>query len=909
VDLNKNHELDTAMRDIHRVESFDELDEVKVLKCRNKQLKDKLAKKYRHVKQLEKRIATLEGMVMISQSGMVSDEQPPPGVEEYETSQQTDQQITAFADQDAGWVTEKVGTYDATMDLANNMDSSLASFLGRPIRQSAQTWVVGQPFFYKFNPWAAFCTNSKVNDKITNFQLLRMKLHVKIVISGTKFHYGRALVSYDPFKRNDQITVDRNFIQQDLIMASQKPHIFLNPTKNSGGEMCLPFFYDKNYMRIPTGDWDEMGQIVISSFGNLLHANGGDDPVTITTYIWAEDVVLTVPTQSTAPLTSQSGRRTNRKSKKDQSNTINSQDEYGSGIISKPAAAIAKAAGALSELPLIGPYMTATQIGAGAVGKVAQMFGYSRPNVISDIQLYKPLPAGNLANTDAADASQKLTLDSKAELTVDSRTVGLDGSDEMGILDYVKRESFLTSFAWSPSDSVDDLLWNTRVLPMQLDNINGEIHMTPLAHMATAFESWQGSIKFRFQIVKSDFHKGRILVRWDPNQLLSSIDYNVNYSRVIDIAETDDFEIVVGWGQKDPFLNCGAPYSTGSNFSSVQRLLSSGESNGILEVAVLNDLVSPSVDAPISINVFVSACDDFKLAAPTNNNMEDLHLFPEILPSQSGSPNVETGDMTSSDKPTSSGELQTIAKQSDQNDNTFLVFYGDPPCSIRELCKRYTYTRTWAPEDAPPDSIELAKLTNKAMPYYTGWDPNGISTSEVSANKLTVGSTAYSSWFIPSYAGWRGSFRKKYYFFGNTIQTPLVIRGGSAATGNGFFDTSASSLTNSKAYLSKFVSSKFGNGSGAGTAAQNTRVNTTIEAEFPYYKRTRFSNARVVRAQGLDCNSHVVQTQEVNISTQGPRPELFNIAYQQHDAVGEDFSLFFFTGVPIYYKYDVDETS
>jgi hypothetical protein len=84
-----------------------------------------------------------------------------------------------------------------------------------------------------------------------------MKLHVKTVISGTKFHYGRALTSYNPFTLGDEVTVERNFIQQDLIQASQKPHFFLNPTKNTGGELCLPFFFPKNYMSISAGDWND----------------------------------------------------------------------------------------------------------------------------------------------------------------------------------------------------------------------------------------------------------------------------------------------------------------------------------------------------------------------------------------------------------------------------------------------------------------------------------------------------------------------------------------------------------------------------------------------------------------------------------------------------------------------------
>lgn len=872
---------------------------------------------------------TSDNFVYISQSGVGGDAQPPPGVNESEMAPMTTEQITSFADQDAGWTTEKVGMYDPTMDLANNSDSGLGEFLQRPIRQSAQTWLVGQPLYYKFNPWASFCENPFVRDKIKNYELLRMKLHVKIVISGTKFHYGRSLVSYNPYTQGDQVTVSRNFITQDLIQASQKPHFFLNPTKNTGGELCLPFFWPQNYLRIPDADWDDMGDIVISSFGNLLHANGGDDPVTITTYIWAEDVILTIPTASDPPLVSQSGRRGQRSSARDQANTINSRDEYGQGIISKPAAAIAKAAGAMSNLPIIGPYMTATQIGANSVSKVAQLFGYSRPNVITDIAQYKPLGQGNLANVDAADAAMKLTLDSKAELTVDSRTVGLDGTDEMGILDYAKRESYLTQFQWTPNSGPDDLLWNTRVLPMQLDNVQDEIHMTPLAHLATAFEHWQGSLKFRFQIVKSDFHKGRILVRWDPNSFTSSVQYNTNYSRVIDIAETDDFEIVVGWGQAQPWLKCGEPFATGSNFSDVARIQSNAfQGNGILELAVLNDLVCPSVDAPISINVFVSACDDFKLAAPKNATFNNFHLWPEppepqssmpaieegeegeVLESQSGSPNVETGDTTASDKPTSPNELMTIASKSNQEDATYLVYFGDPPCSLRELCKRYSFTRYWYPTFASTNTVRINGLRNKNAPYYTGYDPDGIDVAQDGATALTVGPTAFSTWFTPSYAGVRGAYRKKYYFHGSdTAQSPIVTRLDFVGTGNGAFNTSEALLGAGRVLIQKFLTAKLITSSGNGSTATNIGINNTVEVEFPYYLPKRFSPARTISAQDLDCNSHRVTTLDFSSPDFVPNPEQLNTAYQQHDAVGEDFSLFFFTGVPIYYKYTLTELS
>lgn len=900
---------------IFRTLSFDsELDEIVSLQRRNKELKEKLARKYRHVSQLQKRVNHLEGMLLISQSGVVSDDAPPPGLSETPSAPMKEQEITAFADQDAGWSEEIAGEYDSTMDLANNGNSNLGNFLLRPLRQSAQSWVVGQPFFYRFNPWQAFCENPFIRDKITNYQLLRMKMHCKIVISGTKFHYGRALVSYNPFTKGDQVTVERNFIQQDLIQASQKPHFFLNPTTNTGGEMCMPFFYDKNYLSIPAADWSDMGDITINSFGNLLHANGGNDPITVTIYLWAEDVVLTIPTASSAPLASQSGRRPQRKvSSANQKNSINNQDEYGSGIISKPAAAIAKAAGALSSLPVIGPYMTATQIASGAAANVAQLFGYSRPNVITDTNIMKPSPTGNLANTDAADAALKLTLDSKAELSVDSRTVGLDGTDQMGITDYACRESYLTSFGWSPSADADTLLWNTRVLPMQLDNTEGEIHMTPLAHVASMFEAWQGSLKFRFQIVKSDFHKGRILARWDPNSFTSSVDYNVNYSRVIDIAETDDFEIVVGWGQSEPWKECGAPYATGSNFSSATRILANDEQgNGMLELAVLNELVSPSIDSPITINVFVSACEDIKFAGPTNSKVRNIHLFPpvaaqgnpagnRVLNSQASSPNTETGDTTESDKPTAPAELQTIARRSTPDDNTYLVYYGDPPTSLRELMKRYTLARYWVSPNPDNGRITVTTLTNKNYSYHSGWDPQGIDLAQDDTRPLTLTPKSYQAWFTPAFAGVRGSSRKKYLFDSSFQQSPTVTRAPLLTSGNGAFNVSDRAITNPEAQLTKWLSNERAPTSGRGSTATNLEINNTIEVELPYYLDRRFTPARSIQAQDLGSASH--QVQYIDYNPTGGAQDGVILAAQQYDAVGEDFSLFFYTGVPIYYSY------
>jgi hypothetical protein len=324
----------------------------------------------------------------------------------------------------------------------------------------------------------------------------------------------------------------------------------------------------------------------------------------------------------------------------------------------------------------------------------------------------------------------------------------------------------------------------------------------------------------------------------------------------------------------------------------------------VLEVAVLNDLVSPSTDSSISINVFVSACEDFKLAGPTNEKLTNYHVFPEPLPSQSGIPVEGEDEGGESDNPLGAPEVAPILGEAPPDDQTYLVYYGDPPCSIRELCKRYCYTRGWAMPAASADTMRINGLRNKNGPYFTGWDPTGVDEAAAGGTKITVGSSAFSNWFQPCYAGVRGAYRKKYIFENSQDAAPLVVRQGYKNADNGNIFSSEIATSSSTDTLNKYLSSRYNIGGGAGSATTNCGVNNTLEVELPYYRPHRFSPARNVRAQTMDCNSHQVRARSINTSTQSVAPVVY-----QYDAVGEDFALFGFVGVPVYYRYTLNETT
>lgn len=846
----------------------------------------------------------------------------------------TTEQVVAFRDEDAGWTTEIAQSYESTMDLGRAADAELGDFLSRPVKAQSVLWNVGELEYYKFNPWQAFLENPRVQEKIANYELLRCNMHMKMLVSGTPFHYGRALVSYNPFSLDDEVSVQREpWVDADLVAGSQRPHFYINPTANTGGEMTLPYFFNNNFLSLSRQDYTQMGDVTIKSFNSLRHANFGTDPVTITIYVWASDVVLTMPTDYTSVATLRSApmptilesqamskSAPTRKAKKGPLNRGN--DEYGGGIVSKPASAVAKAAGTLASVPFIGPYARATEIVASGVGAVARLFGFSRPNIITDIVQMKPSPTGNLANADAGDAALKLTLDSKCELSIDPRITGITAQDEMDLKSIAMKESYLTQFAWPAGLTPDTVLFQSRVAPNLVRVEGDELHPTPMGMLSQYFNKWQGTIKFRFQVVKSKYHKGRLLIRYDPTAHTGAPGYNNQYTRVIDIAEEEDFEIEIGWGQARPWLNSQQFSKNLENEQFQSYPVPAGDIydfnaayNGVLEIAVVNDLTSPGDDLPINVNVFVSAGEDMKWAAPDPDKFRNLHLWPEppvVLESQStpetmgsgesGMPSVASAGI---DEPGVAAKIQQIGSLAPEADHTYDVFYGECVTNLRQMFKRYVFTRTYIPPRSSDNtSLRVTYNRIKDIPYYSGYDPAGINTDSNSV-PCTVGQTTPLNWFAPCYAAMRGGHRRKYLFSasGEASSNPVVSRMNSAPPG--YVNSEIDTNTATDDEVSKFLSYRFAQFSNAGSAATNIGINNTIEVELPAYSSKRFLPARAISASSLPTNSHAVHTTDLR----RPGEPIQSLNYQEWTCAAEDFSLYFWTGAPVLYNYALTETS
>lgn len=497
---------------------------------------------------------------------------------------------------------------ESTFMLADTTDR-VDGFFSRPQRIASFEWTPGVNFHETIDPWSLFFTNNKVTERLSNFAYLRAKLHVRIMINSTKFYYGRMMASYTPMHLNDNITAFRPGVQEDFMEASQRPCVIMDPTSDQVGEMEFPFMYPKSAVSIPAKEWDRLGSLTLADLTVLRNANNAIDAVTVTVFCWATQVDYSQPTSNIYS---------------------NEGGEYYDGPVSKPAHSIARFANHLANVPVIGIYARATEMVASAGAAVARLFGFSRPTVVEPEHLYTPYYGKRLAVTNVEDTADPLSLDIKKEIPIDPRVCGMDGTDHMAFVPLAKRETYITSFDWSPGDAPDAFLYNLHVSPTQRSyETNTAVHTTPAAWICSLFKYWRGTMKLRFEVVCSSFHRGRLRLVYDP--LTQATDeYNVNYTHVMDLSNETDYTMSIGWASNLPYLivdhlNSGNPSHSSNRFTA--RI-----GNGILSVFVVNSLTTPSdTPDPVTINVYAAMCDDFEVQDPIGSGLERLSVDENVL--------------------------------------------------------------------------------------------------------------------------------------------------------------------------------------------------------------------------------------------------------------------------------------
>lgn len=785
----------------------------------------------------------------------------------------TQAQTVVFRDAVPEWSSSANATEDSTRYTTMQVDDSLAAFFSRPITIATYAWTPNNvtPLTAVVNPWQLYFSNARVANRISNYNLMTARLRVKFMINGNSFYYGRIMVDYVPLPFWDTAMSFDLTNLGNAVGASQRQHIYIDPTTSVAGEFELPFIWPGDNVNLTLGDLNNLGSLYIRELIQLKHANAAITPVEITVMAWAEDVKLAIPTTINAyGLTAQA-------------------DEYMMRPFSTVASTAASVARRLSTIPIIGPYAKATEMVASAMGAAARLFGFSRPVQLVESTPMRPTYFGSVASTDSSDPVSKLTVDSKQELSVDPRIFGADLGDELTIAGIAGRESYLTQFTWTVARVPDAMLWNVRVNPRVHPQLANIYYMTACSFAVAPFSWWRGCMRYRFQVVASGFHKGRLKIMWDPNYIAGP-ETNVAFTRVVDISTERDFVIDVPWGQSLPYKNV-AGTSNGAGFMSTSAFTSSGtSSNGVLALYVLNTLVSPNSTANNDINILVSICmADVEVQVPSETQINTLANIYNYTPQS------EEDEVVAEGAPVVQQVTEEMLQCTPAPDRT-LVYFGERIQSFRQLLRRYAHHSSFlcGTATAATTGDVIWTLTVPDFPQYRGYSPTAMHVSST-AGKFNYVNNTLLAYLTPAFLGVRGSMRSKYKVrsaASNDVLTMGVSRSPDILT----FTNLTTAVT--FAGQSKFaaLTDAYYPSLYAGAAITAPEKQPVLEVEFPYYKNSRFDMARCVTGD-VSANSpvsagplyHRVQLTLTGTSTK---------ALDRYISVGEDFQLFYFMGAP-----------
>jgi len=801
------------------------------------------------------------------------------------------QETTHFIDEMEG-VSVGMSTAPADYLMDDSVTSAdLAGFLARPVRIASFTWnetdVPG--ILQSINPWYLFFNDTRIKYKLNNYSFIRADLKVKVIINASPFYYGAMLMAYQPLPNFTPTTIVNDTGTRYFIPYSQRPHMWISPQHSEGGEMTLPFFYQKNWLRVQVAqDFTDMGRLDFIDYTALNSANGATGQgVTVQVYAWAENVVLSGPSLGLS---------------------LQCDEYVSAGPISGPASTVARYASLLKGVPIIGTFATATEMGANAVSGIAKLFGFTNVPELSPAHSVRPSPLPRLASPEIGFPVETLTLDCKNELSIDPRILGLSGEDELAIESIVRRQSYLCSTTWSTTTLVDTPLFTSRVTPFMMDNDGGtynKMYFTPMGYVCPLFKHWRGDIIFTFKFVASPFHKGRVRISYDPySTTIQTVGDTGSgtFNTIVDLGAETEVEVRVPYQQalawlktSGSFAPTNVPFSTSA---SPALTLDDTAHNGMISMKVLTLLTAPVSTAPVTIMVFVKAADNLEFANPqpstTTSTLWTIQSSEEII-----------------------GVKAEIGGSSTLKMDRYRVNFGETIRSLRPLLRRANYTETFCQPTAGTGNGFIYNRHTR-FPLYYGYDPNGIH----SAKGLITPATTYPfnwtrplayHWIAPAFIAQRGSAMWHYNVESSTPCSHVWATRIPLADYTSALVSNVSSTTATNSLQAAFYKQQFYPSDG-GTAVTNQMTNGCLSVSVPSANQYKFQTTR----PGATSNPLQTANQQdggdgefvafgASFNTaDGPHRE--NIRVHKFFGVGVDFNLHFFLNAPVVTRITSDPT-
>lgn len=466
----------------------------------------------------------------------------------------------------------------ADKDVKEGREHKITDFLERAVPMENFSLVAGGSTMTVIGQWdfpAVAWANDMYSEKMANFRMLRCDITIRIIVNASPYATGILILFYSPF---DALAGQRGWYGT-LQNAMGYPHVLIDLGSGQSGELTFPYVAPQSAMDQATLTGN-LGTFVLANCIPYDIVTGL--PCNLKAYMRLSNVSLAVPTITSSlsmlAIEAIAARYLKRLEKKNivlsmggkgpvgstQSSSLedipakeeNSKNK--SHVVSSTLGAASSALGALSAVPVIGPYAalgSGLLRGASAATKFA---GYCKENNLAAEQPIINCPAYRHTNAVGLDTSVVLGAH-PANRVHQSPLMYSVGKDQMDIATYCSRESVVSSFSVTNATPVGDILFKIPVTPGYNRSPFGnttQVDTTPLGYCASLFAFWRGGLVYKVIIAKNAFASFRLVFALVPglnsSEILSTDNFENCYRQVIDFRDTAS--VIISVPYKSPYV-------------------------------------------------------------------------------------------------------------------------------------------------------------------------------------------------------------------------------------------------------------------------------------------------------------------------------------------------------------------
>jgi len=514
------------------------------------------------------------------------------------TSNSSQNPTTKFADDTIGYEAQETRRVDLdpfSSHVIAPSSQTIVDYLQRPSIISSGNLSASDSGILFFADVTSLITPQKFS-RMSNIYTYRADFEVTLQVNADRFQQGRYILFYLPTggalspANTGNSLLWKNMHTCNLTKITQLPHVEIDLATQTHVTLKIPYtsIYPMiSWSTVNSASAQGLGIFGICPYSPLNPGSGGS-----TTCGYA-----LLGSLQNVKIGSASVNQADDSTKEAQAQNI--------GPITSALNRVSLVGDVLGDVPLIGSAARNVSWYAKVASRATSIMGWSKPIALSAPTRMDRKTTPFNAVSDVSTNAKPLGVLSENSVRVPSSLTS--SVDEMDYGFIVKHFAHLLSLSWTTSGVTGNVLGTIPVIPQgSVAWSKGYAH-TPLSFVYNQFARYRGSIKYRFKLVKTAFHRGRLIVAFYPGISIGTPSIGNSeyvFREIVDVSTTSAFEVCCPYMVPTPWTNQNTQIGT-------------------MVVYILDPLVAPvSVSTSVDILLEVAGGDDMQFSVPITWQVE-----------------------------------------------------------------------------------------------------------------------------------------------------------------------------------------------------------------------------------------------------------------------------------------------